>query len=381
MPNTPPPAGDLERRQPSKAESREEAARGEHRALTWLALMAFAAIVWIVLPVGIGIFLGTLIAFSLQPLYERWKPRLGQGWASLATVLVATVGLLGAFGGLGWLFVAKGTTLARSLIAAIGPEGGASRIIAAIGAVTSRFGMGTNDIERRLRGLAEAAAARAAGIAETLLSATASSLLALFFAMLTMHFILRNWHTVSLRAQETMPLRPDYTRQLFDEFRRVGRTTLLGTIVTGLTQGLLATIGYFITGVPEPLFFGAATAVASLVPAVGTLLVWVPAGIALIITGHTGMGVAELIWGLTVIVGISDYVIRPRLVGGEAEVPALVTFTALFGGVEVFGLKGLILGPVVMSLGVAILRIYAEETRDRRVRRTTPSAADNTLVR
>jgi len=133
-----------------------------------------------------------------------------------------------------------------------------------------------------------------------------------------------------------------------------------------LAQGVLATIGYAIAGVPEPIFFGAATAVASLVPAVGTMLVWVPAGISLILVGHTGHGIFELAWGGLFVVAFSDYVIRPRLVGGESEVPLPVTFAALFGGVEVFGLKGLIIGPVLMSVAVAVLRLYATETRLRR---------------
>jgi len=349
-----------------KVDEREALARSEQSAITWLALIAFAGIVWIVLPVGLGILFGTLIAFSLQPLYERWKPRLGAGPAALATVAVASVGLVGAFGGLSWLFVTRGASLARSLIAALGPGGGADRAIGALGRLTSRIGVHPDELAERLRSAAEAAAASAAVIAETLLAATAMALLALFFAMLTMQFILRNWQKLAFHAQETFPLRPDYTRALFDEFRRVGRTTLLGTIVTGLAQGVLATIGYLIAGVPEPLFFGALTAVASLVPAVGTMIVWVPAGIFQIVNGHPVAGVVELIWGLLVIVGVSDYVIRPRLVGGEGAMPALVTFVALFGGVEVFGLKGLVLGPVVMSLGIAVLRIYATEVRARR---------------
>jgi predicted PurR-regulated permease PerM len=349
-----------------KVDEREALVRSEQSALTWLALIAFGGIVWIILPVGLGILLGTLMAFSLQPLYERWRPRLGAGPAAIATVGVASVGLVAAGGGVAWLFVARGSSLARALIAALGPGGGADRAISELGRLTARVGIHPDELAQRLRAAAEAAAASAAEIAEILLAATAMAVLALFFAMLTMQFVLRNWQKLALRAQETLPIRPAYTRALFDEFRRVGRTTLLGTVVTGLAQGVLATIGYLIAGVPEPLFFGALTAVASLVPAVGTMIVWVPAGIFQLANGHPVGGVVELVWGLLVIVGVSDYVIRPRLVGGEGETPALVTFIALFGGVEVFGLKGLILGPVVMSLGIAVLRIYATEVRARR---------------
>jgi predicted PurR-regulated permease PerM len=137
--------------------------------------------------------------------------------------------------------------------------------------------------------------------------------------------------------------------------------------VTGLAQGLLAAVGYAIAGVPEPAFFGAATAVASLIPAVGTLLVWVPTGIFLVATGHAAKGVLELVWGGLVVVGVSDYVIRPALVGRHSAMPALFTFAALFGGVEAFGLIGLILGPLMMALSFSLLRLFAHDAEAQRI--------------
>jgi predicted PurR-regulated permease PerM len=230
----------------------------------------------------------------------------------------------------------------------------------------TRLGFSPEDILDKLREGAADVASSAAGIAEILAATTASATLGLFFATLTMYFILRDWTRLSERAQILLPLRPDYTRALFDEFRRVGRSTFLGTLVTGVAQGVLATIGYALASVPEAFFFGAITAVASLIPAVGTMLVWVPAGIVLIVTDHAVRGTFLLAWGLCVVVGVSDYVIRPRLVGSESATPALVTFAALFGGVEAFGLKGLILGPVLMSLAIAVLRLYGHEAELRR---------------
>jgi predicted PurR-regulated permease PerM len=354
--------------QSKNAREREATAQSERRALGWLAFVAAGLICWVAAPVGVGILFGTLIAFTLQPLYERWKPALGR-WTAMATTVLATVSLLAAFGGLGWLFVAKGSALARKSIAELLPAVGGP--IDALGRLTSRVGLPPQELAQRLRAAAEGLAARAAGIAETIVATTATSLLSLFFAMLTVHFILQNWQGLALRAQEILPIRPDYTRELFEEFRRVGRTTLLGTILTGLAQGVFATVGYAVTGVPEPLFFGAATAVASLIPAVGTLLIWVPVGVGLIVTGHTIAGIVELVWSALTVGAISDYVIRPLLVGGEGAVPTLVTFMALFGGVEVFGLKGLILGPVVVSLAIAALRLYAKEARALRASMTS----------
>ena len=102
------------------------------------------------------------------------------------------------------------------------------------------------------------------------------------------------------------------------------------------------------------------------------MLIWVPAGIVLLLTHHALGGVIELAWGGLVIVGVSDYVIRPRLVGGETDTPAIVTFAALFGGVEAFGLKGLILGPMLLSLALAVLKLYAREAQGRRTSTRAP---------
>jgi predicted PurR-regulated permease PerM len=338
----------------------------ERRALEWSAVAAVAVILWIVHPVGVGIFLGTLMGFAMQPLYERFTVRLRPAPSAVVTVAVVTVSIVASVGGLGYLFVTKGVTLTRDLLDALGPGGSASGVVEKLTASAASLGFSSKVLTDKLREGAAGAAASAAGIAETLAAGTASALLGLFFAMLTMYFVFRNWGVISARAQNVLPLRADYTRALLEEFRRIGRATLLGTIVTGLAQGVLATIGYAISGVPEPVFFGAMTAVASLVPAVGTLIVWVPAGIVLILTGHPARGILELLWGALVVGGLSDYVIRPRLVGGEGGTPALVTFAALFGGVEVWGLKGLIMGPVVMLVALAVLRIYAREEEARR---------------
>ncbi len=349
-------------------ESASDAARGERQALGWAALAAAAVVAFIINPVGVGLLLGSLLAFALQPAFERLRPRLGDRWAALTLVLGSMMTLAAMAGGLAWLFVWKGATLTRSWVESLGPGGPGGALVDALAGITRRFGIPSEDLTVRARALAENAAAQAAMVAEAIASATASAALGLLFAMLSMHFVLRNWDTVTKVVQEALPLRPDYTAELFSEFRRVGRTTLVGTAGTAVAQGALATLGFWLTGVPEPVFFGAAAAVMSLVPPVGAALVWAPAGVILIVQGHTARGVLELAWGTVMVALVSDYVIRPRLVGGggESRTPMLVTFVALLGGVEAFGLKGLIVGPVLMSLAVAVLRLYALEARKRR---------------
>lgn len=352
MTNTPGDAADLD--------------RDQRRALGWAALAAFAMVLYLMRPVAMGMLLGALMAFTFQPTYERIRRRWPPQASALATVVGATLTVGATFGGLAWILIRDGSVLGQRFIQSFGPGGEGRRIVASLARVTGRLGITASELEVRARALVDAAVARAAGIAEAVASTMAGIVLVLFFVMLTMYFILRQWPLVAATAQDTLPLQPQYTLKLFEEFRRVGRTTLLSTVLTGLVQGALATIGYLLVGLPYSLFFGALTTVSSPVPGVGTMLVWVPAGVALILLGHVARGVLLLAWGVVVVTGIPDYVLRPHLVGRESEMPALLTFTSLFGGVQVFGLKGLILGPVLMAVAIAILRIYGEEARTRR---------------
>lgn len=345
---------------PNDVSTNDVSTREAKKALNWAAIGAVVAIVWIARPVGVGIFLGVLMAFIAQPLFERWKKKLGETWAAVATVGTSMAILVGSVGGLAWLVVARGTVLTRRLLDDVTVRSG-DDALARIGELAAKVGLPQQEVQERVKAATEELAGQATGYAEAVASATGGMLLGLLFATLAMHFILRNWDSVTVKLQDALPLKREYTQELMVEFRRVGRTTLLGAIGTALAQGVIATIGYFIAGVPEPVLFGAATAIASFVPAVGTLLVFVPVGVIMILAGWTVGGIVAIAWGLVFVVGVCDYVIRPRMVRGEGNAPALVTFAALFGGVEVLGLKGLVIGPVVMALAIAILRLYSKE--------------------
>jgi predicted PurR-regulated permease PerM len=342
--------------------------KAERTALSIFAVIALAAIVYIVMPVGAGILIGTLMAFSLQGFYERLAKRTGRSsLTALGIVLASAIGLLAAIGGLLLLFIMRGVVIAHAIIDGLAPGGALREYAKKLSLSLAPLHLQPDEVVSKLRDATADLASRAASIAATVATIGIELLLTLFFAIMTLSFILPRWPSISLRIQEMLPLRPRYTRLLLEELHRVGRTTLLGTVVTGLAQGAFAGIGFWITGVPEAAFFGAATAVASLIPGVGTLLVWVPAGIFLMTTGHPVMGILELCWGTLVVVGVSDYLIRPRLVGAHGSMPLLLTFAALFGGVEVFGLAGLLWAPLIVSVSFALLKIFAKDAEERRV--------------
>ena len=333
------------------------------QVLAWLAGGAVVVIAWLAHPFATGLLLGALMGFTLQPVHARLARWCGRPTLASVTIVVAAgLAIVGSVVAFVSVFVTQAVAFTTVVREELKPGGALAAWVSTLTGWLALIGISPDAIVERLRAAAGDIASGSAAVAGTVASVTVGSLLGLFFALLTMHVILRHWARIIATVAEVSPLRREDTRALLEEFRTVGRTTLSGTVLTGVTQGALAAIGFWVTGVPQPLFLGIATAIASLLPAVGTLLVWVPAGLYLLAIGSLGAGVVELGWGALVVVGFSDYVIRPRLVGDEG-MPAILTFLALFGGLEVLGLPGLIAGPVLMALAVAVLRLYAREAR------------------
>jgi predicted PurR-regulated permease PerM len=135
---------------------------------------------------------------------------------------------------------------------------------------------------------------------------------------------------------------------------------IFGIFFTAIIQGTLAGIGYAVVGIPNPIFWATATALFSLVPLLGTAIIWVPASIILAIMGNYVGAIGLFAWGVLV-VGTVDNFIRPYLIEGRAPVHPLLTFLAVLGGILAFGLKGVLYGPIILNLLLAFLHIYEIE--------------------
>jgi predicted PurR-regulated permease PerM len=336
------------------------------RALGYLALGALVAVVWVASPVSIGLLLGALVAFALQTSYERLQRRWGPRAAGLTCSLGSTAVLVGILGGFGYLMVTRSLSIANEIADELRPDGKLRVLADRWSAPLARLHLNPLDLLSRLEGTISDLGSRLATFVADVATRTFSGLMVLFFMALTVYSVLRNWPLLVGRAELLLPFNQRHTRALFDQFRNVGRHVFLGTLSTGLVQGLLAGLGYWIAGVAEPAFFGVLTAIASLVPVLGTMLVWLPLGIVYLVIGRSIAGLFVVIYGALVVVVLSDYVIRPMLLGAREEgVPALLTFVALVGGVEVFGVVGLLLGPVIVTVSMAVVRTYEEEVQQR----------------
>ncbi len=178
------------------------------------------------------------------------------------------------------------------------------------------------------------------------------------------YFFLLEGPRISRWLERVAPLQPRQTNDLVAEFRNVSRASIFGAAVTALFQGVAATLGFLLSGVPHAVFFGMVTLVASFIPVVGTLLVWLPAATLLFVFGHHGAAILLLVWSLVLIVGAEHlgkpFVLRALSHGGEPMHTGLV-FLALLGGIEMFGLIGLVLGPLAIAFFLAMVRIYERD--------------------
>lgn len=135
------------------------------------------------------------------------------------------------------------------------------------------------------------------------------------------------------------------------------RATMRGTLVLALLHGIMAGLGFGLFGVPLAVFWGSVMTLSSVVPLVGTALVWLPAGIYLLVTGHTASAIGMMIWCLASAI-VLDNLVRPRLIGKHSNLHPLLTFFSVLGGLSVFGVVGLILGPLVLAVLLSLLGVY-----------------------
>jgi len=186
-----------------------------------------------------------------------------------------------------------------------------------------------------------------------------SSLVQIVIGFVTLFFFLRDGGGILEKASRLMPFSHDQWDSLLQQISGTIVANLYGVLAVGAAQGFLTGLGMWVAGVPSPVLWGLITMAASAIPVVGSGLVWGPAGLVLIASGHWVRGVLLWVWGAAA-VSMLDNIVRPMVVSGRAHLNPLLVFFSLLGGVTVFGFIGVFLGPVILSLAAALLSMLAE---------------------
>ena len=333
-------------------------ARLQRVSLVAVVVVAFLAAAWVASELLSGLLLGVLTAFAVEPAHRRLVARFPKRRALMAAITITIVALT-TIAVAAFVLYVLGDELMSSVgtiseLAAYLTSPAGERALGRLGVPPQVASDGLASLGTRAGELASA------GIG-SLVGSTFHVFAGALIAFVTAYFALRDRQPIERRLALLLPLHPRTTRELVGEFRSIGRGTLVGSVIAAVLQGALAAVGFAICGVPRALLLGVLTAAASLVPVLGTLLVWVPVALVLIATGRVGAGVFQIVWGVVVTTSLVDYVLRPLIVGRECRSHPLLFLIGLIGGVEVFGGVGIIAGPMVMTLFASALRIYRRE--------------------
>ena len=198
------------------------------------------------------------------------------------------------------------------------------------------------------------------------------AVLATVIMLIALYFLLVDGARVVEWAWRVSPLDARQTQELTAEMRRVTRATVIGILATAVFQGVAAGTGYLFVGIPHAAFFGLLTAMVSFVPGVGTGLVWVPAAASLWVGGRHVGAVLLALYCIVVVVG-AEQVGKPLLLKGQVQMHTGLIFLSLLGGLAMFGLLGILLGPLIVAFFLAMVRIYE---RDFRASGAPPVASD-----
>ncbi|RKG59717.1 AI-2E family transporter [Corallococcus sp. AB011P] len=199
-----------------------------------------------------------------------------------------------------------------------------------------------------------------AGLLADVVGAGTELLVNMFLMTVAMYYFFLDGRRLVNEVARLIPLERRYFDAFSHEFTDVAYAIIYGNTVTALVQGAVGFVGLLIAGVPHAGVWGAAMVLVALVPVGGTALVWGPIGVVLIAANRVSEGVFLLAWG-TFLVGSIDNVIRPRLCGSRMALHPLLVFLSMFGGLAVFGMMGLLVGPLIASIFMAMVRIYRRD--------------------
>lgn len=338
----------------------------------WVLLGIALYLVWqMTAPFRSGIFLGIVLGISGFPIHaaleRRWRR---PGLAALA----ATVAMIALVAG-PVLFIAvtvarEAQSLYRTLAESSRLQGGwnawfAALIEGPIGWLARSTGMPVPSLQAALTSQLQDAANGALGRIGALFGNVSSTLLEAAITFLTLYFFFRGATGLRSQAVEWTPLPARRVEELLDAVGEAIRANVYGTLAVAASQGALVGIGFAIVGLPSPWLWGVVATICSLMPVVGTALIWVPGVAALLIAGSWIRALILALWCLLVVVGLTDYVLRPIVLRGRMPMNTLLIVLSIFGGMEYFGLAGVIAGPVVFSVTAALVKILKEMLDER----------------
>ena len=337
------------------------------------ALVLGGAVLLIIRPFVGPILWAALLALMLFPINERLRSafRGRKTWAALALTLASVLVLVVPATVLGIVFGRQAADLVGRLqtSAAEHQIQGPTDVLQlpaveqAVQWVGSVLPVTPSQITGALVSASQQVIQSVLSVGGSLFASVVGTVVAIILALFLLFFFLRDGEDMLARAMAVVPLDEPRKALLLSHLSSVIQAIVLGSLVTALAQGTLVGIAFVLVGLPSAVVFAVLAMVASIIPLVGTTIVWVPAALYLGLTGRWGAALFMLIWSVAV-VSSADNVIRPLFISSRAKITTLPVFIGLLGGIGAFGAIGIFLGPVIIALVLALFE-FAEASAGR----------------
>jgi predicted PurR-regulated permease PerM len=331
----------------------------------FLVLVAGTALLlaMVIRPVASELFLACVLAGVLWPL-QQWLTRRFRGRRNVAAGLLTlgvVVLLLGPLATLGAFVIRDGADGVKFVVDALHSED-VERLIEKLPdpareAIEDGIARLPTTVGEAVDQVSPDGQRAAAAVAATALARTGSVVVHAAFMLIALFFLLVRGDALVNWLDSISPLPRGETLELLHAFKKVSYAVIVSTVITGAVQAVVALVGYLIARVPNPVFFAVVTFFVAFIPAIGAASVCLLAAALLLVTGHPYMALFLALWGI-LIVGLVDNVVKPLLLKGGMELHGAVVFFSLIGGLAAFGAIGLLVGPLVVSLFLALVRLY-----------------------
>jgi predicted PurR-regulated permease PerM len=342
----------------------------EKRIFVWVLVLASLGFAWVLSPFLAPILWASILAVLFQPLYSRLLGRFPHHPNSLTalTLVIAVILLILPV----LLILTSVVNEAAGLYKQY--EAGELNIDKYLNSIQTAFpviqkqaeslGIDLDQVRQQASSLVGSAAnflaKHSLSIGQNTLAFFLHTGLMLYLAF----FLLRDGRKILHWLKIAFPLDDKREIQLFNKFSEVTRATVKGNLVVGVIQGTLGGIIFWVLGVQPAVLWGALMAVASLIPAVGTALVWMPVSIYLFAVGNYIEAVALVAFGILVI-GLVDNILRPILVGRDTKLPDYIVLFSTLGGLALFGIHGFVVGPLIAALCFTLWHMFILEFNPR----------------
>ena len=300
-----------------------------------------------------------VLAVVFYPWQERLKKRWGKSWAAAACAVAATLILIVPTLLVAGAFVRQGVEAARSIEQELSSNHFAALNHAWVWVQQRLPGENPADLAALLRGGADKVASFAAARLGAVLRHVAVFLFDLAVTLFAMFYLFRDGDNLMTRVRQILPFEELHRERMIGEARDLIFASVTSTLMAAAIHGIVGGTAFAIAGIRSAIFWGVMMAFFSLVPLVGSSIIWLPAAIWLMAEGHIGRGIF-VIAVCVGLVGLVDNILRPWLISGRAELSGLIVFISVVGGIGVFGMLGVVLGPIVVATAASLLDIYTE---------------------